>query len=59
MVDGRMNKFFEEFCLYEQPFIRDGASTIGQLIALKIAKTGENISVSRFIRFKVGDTVGE
>ena len=59
IVDGRMNKFFEEFCLYEQPFIRDGASTIGQLIALKIAKTGENISVSRFIRFKVGDTVGE
>jgi elongation factor Ts len=59
MVDGRMNKFFEEFCLYEQPFIRDGASTIGQLIALKIAKTGENISVARFIRFKVGDTVGE
>ncbi len=59
IVDGRMNKFFEEFCLYEQPFIRDGAYTIGQLIALKIAKTGENISVSRFIRFKVGDTVGE
>jgi elongation factor Ts len=59
IVDGRMNKFFEEFCLYEQPFIRDGAVTIGQLIALKITKTGENISVSRFIRFKVGDTVGE
>ena len=59
IVDGRMNKFFEEFCLYEQPFIRDGASTIGQLIALKITKTGENITVSRFIRFKVGDTVGE
>jgi elongation factor Ts len=59
IVDGRMNKFFEEFCLYEQPFIKDGAVTIGQLIAMKITKTGENITVSRFIRFKVGDTVGE
>jgi elongation factor Ts len=59
MVDGRMNKFFEEVCLYEQPFIKDGTITIGQLIATKIAKIGENITVSRFMRFKVGDTAGE
>jgi len=59
MVDGRMNKFFEEVCLYEQPFIKDGTVTIGQLIATKIAKIGENITVSRFMRFKVGDTAGE
>jgi elongation factor Ts len=59
IVDGRMNKFFEEFCLYEQPFIKDGTITIGQLIATKIARTGENIIVSRFIRFKVGDTAAE
>ncbi len=56
MVEGRMNKFFEECCLYEQPFIKDGSITIGQLIATKIAKIGENITVARFVRFKVGDT---
>ena len=57
MVEGRMNKFFEEVCLYEQPFIKDGTVTVGQLVAATIAKTGENITVSRFIRFKVGDSV--
>jgi elongation factor Ts len=56
MVEGRMNKFFEEVCLYEQPFIKDGTVTVGQLVAATIAKTGENITVSRFTRFKVGDS---
>ncbi len=55
IVEGRMNKFYEEICLYEQPFIRDNASTVGDLIKLVIAKLGENISVSRFVRFKVGE----
>jgi elongation factor Ts len=59
MVEGRMNKFYEEFCLYEQPFIKDGTVTIGQLVAATIAKTGENIAVSRFTRFKVGDAAAE
>lgn len=59
IVEGRMSKFFEEVCLYEQPFIKDPSTTIGQLIASRIAKTGENITVSRFVRFKVGDAVGE
>ncbi len=59
MVEGRMNKFFEECCLYEQPFIKDGSLTIGQLIATRIATIGENISVARFVRFKVGDTAAE
>ena len=59
IAEGRMNKFFEEVCLYEQPFIKDGTTTIGQIVAAKIAKTGENITVSRFVRFKVGDAAGE
>jgi elongation factor Ts len=59
MVEGRMGKFYEEFCLFEQPFIKDGSITIGQLVATKISKTGENITVSRFTRFKVGDTATE
>jgi elongation factor Ts len=56
IVEGRLSKFYEEACLYEQPFIKDNTVTVGQLIASTIAKTGENISVSRMARFKVGDT---
>ena len=55
MVEGKMAKFYEEVCLYEQPFIKDQTSSISQLIATKIGKLGENISVKRFARFKVGD----
>jgi len=57
IVDGRMAKYYEEVCLYEQPFIKENTSTIADVIKAKIAKLGENISVSRFVRFKVGDTV--
>jgi elongation factor Ts len=55
IIEGRMNKFYEEVCLYEQPFIKDNSSTVADLIKTKIAKLGENISVSRFVRFKVGE----
>src|SRR6058998_2097523 len=55
MVEGKMGKFYEEVCLYEQPFIKDQTQTIAQLITTKIGKLGENISVRRFARFKVGD----
>ena len=55
IIEGRMSKFYEEICLYEQPFIRDNATTVGDLIKSAIAKLGENISVSRFVRFKVGE----
>jgi len=58
MVEGKMSKFYEEVCLYEQPFIKDQTISISQLISTKIGKLGENISVRRFARFKVGD-VGE
>ena len=55
IVEGKMGKFYEEVCLYEQPFIKDQTISISQLIATKIGKLGENISVKRFARFKVGD----
>src|ERR1700694_5477264 len=55
IVEGRMNKYYEEVCLYEQPFIKENTTTVGDLIKAKIAKLGENISVSRFVRFQVGD----
>jgi len=54
IVEGRMNKYYEEFCLYEQPFIKDNTVTIQDLIKAKIAKLGEKIAVARFVRFKVG-----
>jgi elongation factor Ts len=55
IVEGKMSKFYEDVCLYEQPFIKDQTINIAQLIAAKIGKLGENISVRRFARFKVGD----
>ena len=55
MLEGKMSKFYEEVCLLEQPFIKEASLTIGQLIAQKIAKLGENISVRRFARFKIGE----
>ena len=55
IVEGKMAKFYEEVCLYEQPFIKDQTITVSQLIASVIGKLGENISVKRFARFKVGD----
>jgi elongation factor Ts len=55
MVAGKMEKFYEEVCLVEQPFIKDQTISVGQLIATKIGKLGENIAVRRFARFKVGE----
>jgi elongation factor Ts len=55
MIEGKMSKFYEEVCLYEQPFIKDQNQSVSQLIASVIGKLGENISVRRFARFKVGD----
>jgi len=58
IVEGKMAKFYEEVCLLEQPFIKDQTMTVHQLIASVVGKLGENISVKRYARFKVGD-VGE
>jgi elongation factor Ts len=55
IVEGKMVKFYEEVCLLEQPFIKDQTINVSQLIASKIGKLGENISVRRFVRFKVGE----
>jgi elongation factor Ts len=55
IVEGKMGKFYEEVCLLEQPFIKDQTITVHQLIAGVVGKLGENISVRRYARFKVGD----
>ncbi len=56
IVEGRMNKYYEEVCLLEQPYIKENGITVEELIKGVIAKLGENISVARFMRFKVGET---
>ena len=53
-----MEKFYEENCLYEQHYIKDESVTIGEMITQAIAKLGENISIRRFVRFKVGEVAG-
>ena len=58
IVTGKMEKFYEENCLYEQHFICDESVTIKELIDQTIAKVGENIAVRRFVRFKVGESAG-
>jgi elongation factor Ts len=55
IVEGRLTKFYEEVCLLEQPFVKEATLTIEQLVKTKISKLGENMSVARFVRFKVGD----
>jgi elongation factor Ts len=55
MLEGKLSKYYEEFCLLEQPFIKEQTQSIAQIIATKVGKLGENISVRRFARFKVGD----
>src|ERR1700742_2207173 len=54
IVDGKMAKFYEEVCLLEQPFIKEQTISIKELIAQKVGKLGENITIRRFARFKVG-----
>jgi elongation factor Ts len=55
IVEGRIAKFYEEVCLLDQPFVKEATLTIDQLVKHKIAKLAENISIARFVRFKVGD----
>ncbi len=55
IVEGRLNKFYEEFVLLDQPFIKDPAQTVGELVTERIAKTGEKITIRRFARYKMGE----
>jgi elongation factor Ts len=55
IVEGRLNKFYEEFVLLDQPFIKDPAKTVGELVTEKVAKTGEKVTIRRFARYKMGE----
>jgi elongation factor Ts len=56
IVEGKLNSFYEQVCLMDQPSIRDPKMTIGQIVQAAIAKMGENIAIPRFARFKVGES---
>ena len=55
MVQGRIKKYYEDFCLLEQPFVKDTSKTIGTLITEAVAAIGEKITVRRFARFEMGE----
>ena len=55
IVEGRIQKFYEEVCLLDQPFVKDATLSVGPLVKTKIATLGENIGVARFVRVKVGE----
>lgn len=57
MVEGRVEKFYKEHCLLEQPFIKDTDKTVQQLVHEYVAKIGENISIRRFTRYEVGEGI--
>ena len=54
IIEGKLGAYYKENCLMQQPYIRDESKTVDELIKAMIAKTGENIVVSRFVRFKIG-----
>jgi elongation factor Ts len=55
IIEGRMNKFYSEICLLDQPFVKDPDKTVGDLLNETVAAIGENINIRRFVRFQVGE----
>src|SRR5690554_6405204 len=57
MVEGRIEKYYKEVCLLEQPYIKDDEKSVGQMITQSIAEIGENINVRRFVRYELGEGI--
>ncbi|TCS77382.1 translation elongation factor Ts [Pectinatus cerevisiiphilus] len=57
MVEGRIEKYYKEICLMDQPYIKDPDQSVSDLVTAKIAKIGENISVRRFVRYQLGEGI--
>ena len=57
IIEGRLNKFYEDNVLVDQPFVKDPSKTVGELVAEKVGSIKENISIRRFARFKMGEGI--
>ena len=57
IIEGKIESYYSQVCLMDQPSVRDPNVTIKQMIAAATAKTGENVTISRFVRFKLGETI--
>ncbi|MDD5062080.1 MAG: translation elongation factor Ts, partial [Candidatus Marinimicrobia bacterium] len=57
IVEGKVDKFYQENCLLEQPFVKDPQSTVKDYLTATIAKIGENINIARFVRFQLGENL--
>jgi elongation factor Ts len=57
ILEGKINKWYQDVCLVDQPFVKDPDKTIGQLVTEKVAKIGEKLSIRRFVRFQVGEGI--
>lgn len=57
IIEGRLNKFYEDNVLVDQPFVKDPSKTVGELVAEKIASIKENITIRRFTRYKMGEGI--
>jgi len=55
IIEGKLGSFYSQFVLLDQPSIRDGSVTVSQIVAQATAKTGENIQISRFVRYRMGE----
>ena len=55
IIEGKINKYFGDYCLMEQPFVKNPDQTIQDLLTAQIAKLGENMMIKRFVRFQVGE----
>ncbi len=56
MAEGRLEKFYKEICLMEQPFVKDPDITVNELLGAQVAKLGENMKIARFVRYVLGET---
>ena len=57
MVEGRINKFYKEICLLEQPFVKDGDKSVEDIVKEQIVKIGENVKIRRFVRYQMGEGI--
>ena len=59
IVEGKLNKYYQTVCLLEQPFVKNSDQTVQEVLTEKIAKLGENMQIRRFVRFQIGEEIGE